>query len=98
VTPPRIEDIKAAIAAYNSAGGDDRRTLLPSDAAHLLVAMFPLDDVYQGRVVDLRKGEFDENTARHLLRTLVDARFLLKERRRGVPNIYRLTLPSPVRR
>ena len=83
MTPPlsRRREIEAAIAAYNSA---DRETLLPPSAVRLLAVMFPRDG-------------FDERTVHYLLRALVDAGFLFREGRRGVPNIYRLRLP-PVRR
>jgi hypothetical protein len=50
----------------------------------------------QRSVADLEAEGFDERTVRFLLRALVDAGFLFKEERIGVPNIYRLRLP-PVR-
>ena len=91
----RRTDIEAAIAAHNSA---DRETLLPPSAVRLLAVMFPRDDVCQRSLVDLEAEGFDERTVHYLLRALVDAGFLFKERTWGpVANIYRLHLP-PVRR
>jgi len=91
----RRRAIEAAIAAHNSA---DNETVLPPSAVRLLAVMFPRDDVCQRSAADLEAEGFDRRTVRFLLRALVDAGFLFKERTWGpVANIYRLHLP-PVRR
>jgi hypothetical protein len=91
----RRRAIEAAIAAHNSA---DYETVLPPSAVSLLAVMFPRDDVCQRSVADLEAEGFDERTVHYLLRALVDAGFLFKERAGGpVANTYRLHLP-PVRR
>ena len=93
MTPPlsRREEIEAAVAAYDCANPS---APLPRSAAQLLIAMFPRDDAYQGRVANLRTGELDGRTVRDLLRALVDAGILFQERRRGVTSTYRLLLPQ----
>ena len=92
----RRADIEAAIAAHNNA---DRETLLPPSAARLLTVMFPEGSVCRRRLRELEAEGFDRRTLQHLLRALVDAGFLFKERVGGsVPNIYRLHLPARRRR
>ena len=91
---PRKRDIEAAIAAHNSTN-DRGLQLLPSDAVRLLAAMFPRSSVCQRSLDDLAAKGFDRRTLRHLLRALVEAGFLSKDRRHGrrAPNVYRLHLP-----
>jgi hypothetical protein len=88
---PRRREIEAAIAAYNDA---DRETLLPRNAARLLIAMFPAVDICQ-RSLDSLAGEgFDRRNLPRLVRSLIDAGFLSKEQSPGrVANTYRLHLP-----
>ena len=95
---PRKRDIEAAVAAYNAI---DRETApLPPEAARLLAAMFPRGSVCQRSFADLAaKGFINERAVRHLLRWLIEAGFLSKDRGfgTGASNIYHLHLP-PVRR
>ena len=81
---PRIRDIEAAIAAYNSA--DRERFVLPPLAAQLLAVMFPRDTVCLCGVTKLATtGGFNRNAVRKLL---------IKQRGAGrTPNTYRLHLP-----
>ena len=92
MTPPlsRRKAIEAAIAAHNRA---DRMTLLPPIAAQLLIVMFRGSDVCQHSMLELEAEGFDGRTVQHLLRALVDAGLLSKERRRGATSTYRLHLP-----
>ena len=88
----RRREIEAAIAAHNSA---DNETVLPPSAVRLLAVMFPRGDVCQRSLLELEAEGFDRRTLRGLLRALVNAGFLFKERTWGpVANIYRLHLPS----
>jgi hypothetical protein len=85
----RKRDIEAAIAAHNAAEGG---TLLPPEAVRLLAVMFRQSSVCQRRQVDLAAEGFN---LRPLLRALIGAGFLSRERGRGAGaiNIYRLHLP-----
>ena len=89
---PRIRDIEAAIAAYNSA--DRERFVLPPLAAQLLAVMFPRDTVCLCGVTKLATtGGFNRNAVRKLLISLEVAGFLIKQRGAGrTPNTYRLHL------
>ena len=91
----RRRAIEAAIAAHNSA---DNETVLPPSAVRLLAVMFPGTTCANAARRTWKQEGFDRRTVRFLLRALVDAGFLFKERTWGpVANIYRLHLP-PVRR
>jgi hypothetical protein len=94
---PSNRDIQAAIAAYNAT---DPEALLPPDAAHLLAVMFRRSSVCQRSQDDLAAEGFDRRAIPHLLRALVEAGFLSKERRfgKGAINVYYLHLPPRRRR
>ena len=90
----RRDEIAAAVATYDSANPNAR---LPRNAARLLFAMFPSDDVCQRSLPDIASGGFDRKKLSAHLRRLVEAGFLSREPGSGpVPNTYRLHLP-PVR-
>ena len=86
---PRKRDIEAAIAAHNAT---DREPFLPPEAARLLAVMFRQSSVCQRRQDDLAAEGFN---LRPLLRALIGAGFLSRERGRGAGaiNVYRLHLP-----
>ena len=87
--------IEAAIAAHNSS---DREPLLPPAAALLLAVMFRRGSVCQRSLDDLAKEGFDRRDLSKLLRALVEAGFLSKDRTpgRGALNAYTLhLLPVP---
>jgi hypothetical protein len=89
---PRRIAIEAAIAAHNNSA--DREPLLPPAAALLLAVMFRRGSVCQRSLDDLATEGFDRRSLRKLLRGLVEAGFLSKDRRRPrVPNTYTLHLP-----
>jgi hypothetical protein len=92
---PSNRDIQAAIAAYNAT---DPEGLLPPDAARLLAVMFRRSSVCQRSQDDLAAEGFDRRAIPHLLRALVEAGFLSKERRfgKGAINVYHLHLPPQV--
>jgi hypothetical protein len=93
----RRTEIEAAFAAYNRI---DRETAtLPPSALRLLTVMFPRSDACERSVASLAQEGFDVRTLRRLLRALMEAGFLSKDRghTRRTPNIYRLHLP-PVQR
>jgi hypothetical protein len=89
---PRKREIEAAIAAYNAT---DPEALLPPEAGRLLTVMFRRGGVCQRALDDLAAEGFDRRTLPHLLRALVEAGFLSKERRfgKGAINVYHLHLP-----
>jgi hypothetical protein len=100
----RRRDIEAAIEAYNATDPD---MLLPLEAARLLAVMFRRSSVCQRTVASLAAETSDTiRIVARLLRMLVEAGFLSKERRLGarehrlgaVANVYRLHLPRLVRR
>jgi hypothetical protein len=94
---PRRREIEAAIAAYNAADPD---MLLPPDAGRLLTIMFRRSSVCQRSVAHLAAEAGDMiRTVERLLRSLIEAGFLSKERGHlvGASYTYRLRLP-PVRR
>ena len=96
---PRRTQIEAAIAAHNAAAAD-RELGLPPAAGRLLAVMFPRGSSICQRSLDALAAEgFDRRGVPRLLRALVEAGFLSKERGHGpgAPNTYRLHLP-PVRR
>jgi hypothetical protein len=83
--------IEAAIAAHNSA---DRESLLPPAATLLLAVMFRRGSVCQRSLDDLATEGFDRARLPRLLRGLVEAGFLSKDRPSGHgPNTYTLHLP-----
>jgi hypothetical protein len=92
---PRKEEIEAAVAACNAA---DPETL-PAAAARLLNVMFPCGEVCQRTVANLMVDmSVRRRGVERLLRLLIEAGFLSKERRLGRdPLVYRLHLP-PQRR
>ena len=90
---PSNRDTQAAIAAYNAT---DPEALLPPDAARLLAVMFRRSSVCQRSQDDLAAEGFDRRAIPHLLRALVEAGFLSKERRFGKGNVYHLHLPQQV--
>ena len=94
---PNRREIEAAIGAYNAADPD---MLLPPDAVRLLTVMFRRSSVCQRSQDDLAAEGFDRRAIPHLLRALVEAGFLSKERRfgKGAINVYRLHLPPRRRR
>jgi hypothetical protein len=88
---PSKRDIEAAIAAYNAT---DPEALLPPEAARLLAVMFSRGSVCRRSLDDLAAEGIDRRSVSRLLRALVEAGFLSKER--GVnraPNTYHLHLP-----
>jgi len=92
----RREEIAAAVAAYANAHPDVR---LPRRTVELLAAMFPTEDVCQ-RSLDAiaAEGDLDRGRLASVLRRLVEAQLLSRERGSGkVPDTYHLHLP-PVRR
>ena len=91
----RRDDIVAAVAAYNVA---PRGPTVPPAATSLLTVMFADADVCQRSLEDLAKAGIDRTVVVRLLRRLLGAGFLSKQRGQGRdPTTYRLHLP-PVRR
>ena len=91
----RRDDIAAAVAAHNHANPTAR---LPRNAALLLAVMFPSEDVCQRSQEAIAAEGFSRDTLPAVLRRLVEAGFLSRQRGVGiVPDSYRLHLP-PVRR
>jgi hypothetical protein len=92
---PRRTEIEAAIATHNSSA---REPHLPPSAGRLLAVMFRRSAVCQRSLKDLAAEGFDERAVPRLLRALVEAGFLSKERGSShVPNTYHLHLPPVVR-
>jgi hypothetical protein len=91
---PRKRDIEAAIAAHNSST-DSKTPLLPPTAVQLLAVMFRRSSVCQRRLDDLTAEGFDRTTLRRLLRALIEAGLLSRERGPGLSgvNVYQLHLP-----
>jgi hypothetical protein len=90
----RRDDIAAAIAAYDSANPD---APLPPNAARLLTVMFSDRDECSRSLEDLVGEGFGRNILPKLLRSLVEAGFLSKQRGSArIPNAYRLRLPAEV--
>ena len=89
---PSKREIEAAIAAYNAADPD---MLLPPDASRLLSVMFRRRSVYQRSEANLAAEAGDTvRTVRRLLRSLIEAGFLSKERPSAhAANVHRLHLP-----
>jgi hypothetical protein len=94
---PRKREIVTAVAAYNAA--DQETLLLTPEAVRLLTVMFRRSSVCQRTLDDLATEGFDKRTLSFLLRSLVEAGFVSKERGHvaGASYTYRLHLP-PVRR
>jgi hypothetical protein len=93
---PRREEIEAAIAAHNAT---DQEPHLPPIAIRLLATMFSRSDVCQRSLDSLAAEGIDRRTVSRLLRGLISAGFLAKERSSlRAANTYRLHLPPLVRR
>ena len=75
---PRKREIEAAIAAYNAA---DPEALLPPDAARLLAVMFRGAACANAAWTTWWRRGSTEGAIPRLLRALVEAGFLSKERR-----------------
>ena len=91
IDPRRRDEVAAAVGAYNATG---RKPLLADDATRLLTIMFADADVCQRNLDSLVAEGFSRGNLVRLLRALVEAGLVSKER--GVsraPNIYRLHLP-----
>jgi hypothetical protein len=94
IDPRRRDDIAAAVAAYDAAHPKAR---LPRNAARLLAAMFPSENVCQRSLLDIANEGFGRKYLPGTLYHLAKAGFLSRERGSGVvPHTYRLHLP-PVR-
>ena len=89
---PRGREIEAAIAAYNAADPD---MLLPPDAVRLLTIMFRWSSMCQRSLDALAAEGFSRRSLPRLLRALVEAGFLSKERGHepSAANVYQLHLP-----
>ncbi len=88
----RRNAIAAAVATHNSAHPE---APLPRNAARLLAAMFPAEDVCQRSLDDLAAEGLDRRTVSRLLGALVEAGLLSKEQGPDrAPNTYWLHLPS----
>jgi hypothetical protein len=91
IDPRRRDDIVAAVAAHDSANPEAR---LPRAAARLLAAMFPSEDVCQRSLQAIAKEGFNRKNLSSVLKHLVAAGFLSRQRGSGaVPDTYRLHLP-----
>ena len=87
----RHDDIAAAVAAYNAAHSSAR---LPRNAARLLAAMFPAEDVCQLSLDAIAAEGFGRQHLPGALRRLIEAGFLSRHPGSGVvPHTYRLHLP-----
>ena len=90
----RREAILSAIEAHNRA---NRATPLPRHAGRLLIVMFSDRDECSRSLEDLVGEGFGRNVLPKLLRSLVEAGLLSKQRGSArIPNAYRLRLPSEV--
>ena len=90
----RRDDIAAAVAAYDSA---NPLAPLPRNAARLLAVMFSERDECSRSLEDLVGEGFGRNILPKLLRSLVEAGLLSKQRGSArIPNAYRLRLPAEV--
>ena len=88
----RRDEITAATAAYNVASRQG--PLVPPAATSLLTVMFSDADVCQRSLESLAQEGFDRTVVVRLLRRLLEAGFLSKQRGQGHdPNIYYLHLP-----
>jgi hypothetical protein len=91
----RRDEIAAAVAAYDSA---NPLSPLPRNAALLLAAMFPVEDVCQRSLDEIATEGFNRKNLTAPLRRLIAAELLSKASGSGrMPDTYRLHLP-PVRR
>ena len=87
----RRREIAAAVAAYNVAR---RGPSVSSAATHLLAVMFADADVCQRSLESLAQEGFDRTVVVRLLRRLLEAGVLSKQRGQGRdPTTYRLHLP-----
>ena len=91
----RRHEIAIAVVAHESANPKAR---LPRNAARLLAAMFPTEDVCQLSLDGIAAEGFNRKTLASTLRRLADAGFLSRVSGSGsAPDSYRLLLP-PVQR
>jgi hypothetical protein len=96
IDPRRRDEIVAAVAAYNVARR--RGPLVPPATTSLLTVMFADAEVCQRSLENLAQEGFDRTVVVRLLRRLLEAGFLSKQRGQGRdPTTYRVHLP-PVRR
>jgi len=94
ITERRRADIAAAVAAYDHA---HPTAPLPRNAAQLLAVMFPSEDVCQRSQEAIASEGFSRDRLPAMLRRLVEAGFLSRQRGAGIaPDTYHLLLP-PVR-
>jgi hypothetical protein len=92
IDPHHQEEIAAAVGAYNAAGR--RPPLEAADATRLLTVMFADADICQRNRDSLVAEGFSRGTFAQVLRILIEAGLVTKERGRGsAPNTYRLHLP-----
>jgi hypothetical protein len=92
----RRDEIAAATAAYNVTSRRGR--LVPPATTSLLTVMFADADVCQRSLESLAQEGFDRTVVVRLLRRLLEAGFLSKQRGQGRdPASYHLHLP-PVQR
>jgi hypothetical protein len=91
IDPRRRDDIVAAVAAHDSANPS---APLARNTARLLAAMFPSGNMCQRSLKDIAAEGFAHNRLPTLLRRLVEAGLLSRERGSArEPNTYRLHLP-----
>ena len=90
IDPQRQNAIAAAVAAHIAT---HRRPWLTSDATRLLTIMFADADVCQRNLDSLAAEGFSRSTLVRLLRDLIEAGLVSKERGVGrAPNTYHLLL------
>ena len=95
IDPRRRATIEAAVSAYDAA---HPKAPLSRNAALLLAAMFPSEDVCQRSLQYIADEGFGRKVLPGALRRLVEAGFLSREPGSGtMPNVYRLHLPPLVR-
>jgi hypothetical protein len=91
IDPRRRDEIAVAVAAYDSA---HPISPLPRNAARLLEAMFPVDDLCQRSLEAIAAQGFSRKHLPSTLHRLVRAGFLSWQRGSGVtPHTYQLHLP-----
>jgi hypothetical protein len=87
----RRHDIAVAVVAYDSA---NPQTRLPRNAARLLAAMFPIEDVCQRSLDDIAAEGFNRKNLTSTLRRIAEAGLLSKTPGAGSePDTYQLHLP-----
>jgi hypothetical protein len=94
IDPRRRDKITAAVAAYDR---DHPDAPLPGNAARLLAAMFPSEDVCQRNQEAIAAEGFSRGRLSATLRQLEEAELLSRERGSArIPDTYRLRLPALV--